>query len=300
MARSPVLDEIRRLDPVTECQRIVSLSNTYDFSFDVARSLEFALFRTYCVPSISGLLDRTGEFAARPQKRYDDTDIIVSILMEHGYESDRGKDALRAMNGMHRRFTIDNGDYLYVLSTFVFEPIRWNARFGWRAYVDQERLAMFHFWREVGTRMGIKEIPKGFEAFERYNVDYEREHFRVAESNARIGQATLDLFLSWYPKMIRPFVRPAMYAMMDEAILRAFDFPRPSKTMRRLVEGGLRARAVGLRLMPPRRRPYFHSNRRSKSYPKGYRISDLGPPRPSGNREGGLEPRGEGSDRMPI
>lgn len=300
MAKSPVLDEIQRLDPVAECQRIVSLSNTHDFSFDVARSLEFALFRTYCVPTISGLLDRTGEFAARPQKRYDDTDLIVSILMEHGYESERGKEALRAMNGMHRRFRIDNGDYLYVLSTFVFEPIRWNARFGWRAYVEQERLAMFHFWREVGKRMGIKEIPEDYAAFEKYNVSYEREHFQLAASNVRIGQATLDLFLSWYPRVLRPVVRPAMYAMMDEAILRAFDFPRPSKTMRRLVEGALRARAVGLRMMPPRRRPYFHSNRRTKSYPKGYRMGDLGPPRASAIPKSSDVPRGEESNRMPI
>jgi len=30
------------------------------------------------------------------------------------------------------RFQISNEDFLYVLSTFVFESIRWNARFGWR------------------------------------------------------------------------------------------------------------------------------------------------------------------------
>ncbi|MEX0704778.1 MAG: hypothetical protein WD069_21955 [Planctomycetales bacterium] len=81
-ARFRILDAIRRLDPERECQRIVFLSSCFDFSFDTTRSLEFALFRTYCVPSISGLLDRTGEFRARPQKRYDDTDLIVSELME--------------------------------------------------------------------------------------------------------------------------------------------------------------------------------------------------------------------------
>ena len=36
-----------------------------------------------------------------------------------------------------------------MLSTFVYEPIRWNARFGWRPLVEQERLATFHFWRAV-------------------------------------------------------------------------------------------------------------------------------------------------------
>jgi hypothetical protein len=46
------------------------------------RALEFALFRTFCVPAISALLDKTQDFGKRAQKRYDDTDIIVSEMME--------------------------------------------------------------------------------------------------------------------------------------------------------------------------------------------------------------------------
>src|SRR5689334_14235294 len=143
MGRSRVLDEIRRLDPEADCQRVVFLSSCFDFPFDTTRALEFALFRTYGSPSISRLLDRTGEFGQRAQKRYDDTDLIVSELMEHGYESDRGRRALRRMNAIHGRFTIANEDFLYVLSTFVFEPIRWNARYGWRPMIEVERLGYF-------------------------------------------------------------------------------------------------------------------------------------------------------------
>ena len=87
MARFSVLRQIQSLDPERDHQRIVFLSKSYDFAFDTTRALEFALYRTYCVPSISALLDRTGEFRLRPQKRYDDTDLIVSTLMEWGYDS---------------------------------------------------------------------------------------------------------------------------------------------------------------------------------------------------------------------
>lgn len=124
MSRFAILDAIQRLDPEKDAQRIVFLSTCYEFPFDTTRALEFALFRTYCVPSISGLLDKTGEFQRRPQKRYDDTDLIVSELMEWGYDSERGRRALRRMNQLHGRFAIANEDFLYVLSTFVFEPIR--------------------------------------------------------------------------------------------------------------------------------------------------------------------------------
>src|SRR5437016_1230418 len=187
MARYSIRNEIRTLDPVKDHQRIVYLSTCFEFPFDTTRALEFALYRTYCVPSISGLLDKTGEFLARPQKRYDDTDLIVSELMEWGYDSERGKRALRRMNQLHGRFEIANDDFLYVLSTFAFEPIRWNANYGWRLMCEQERLAMFHFWSEVGRRMNIKDIPQSYDDFEKFNVDYERANFRYTDANQRIG-----------------------------------------------------------------------------------------------------------------
>jgi hypothetical protein len=278
MARASILERIQALDPERDHQRIVFLSKCYDFAFDTVRALEFALYRTYCVPSISGLLDRTGEFLQRPQKRYDDTDIIVSELMEWGYDSDRGRAALRRMNQIHGRFAIANDDFLYVLSTFIFEPIRWNARFGWRPMCEQERLGYFHFWREVGRRMNIKGIPDRYDELERFNVEYERTRFRFAESNRRIGAATRDLFLSWYPGPLRPLVRPAIYALMDAPLIEAFGFPRPSAAMRSLVAAALKLRTRVLRLLPARRRPHRRTEARQRTYPHGYRIQDLGPP----------------------
>ena len=81
MSRYAILREIQKLDPEKDDQCIVFLSSRYELPFDTSRALEFALFRTFCVPSISALLDRTGEFHHRAQKRYDDTDLIVSELM---------------------------------------------------------------------------------------------------------------------------------------------------------------------------------------------------------------------------
>jgi len=68
MSRYVVFQAIQKLDPEKDHQRIVFLSSCYDFPFDTTRALEFALFRTFCVPSIAALLDRTGEFQKRPRK----------------------------------------------------------------------------------------------------------------------------------------------------------------------------------------------------------------------------------------
>jgi hypothetical protein len=181
MARSFVLDEIKTLDPEAEHQRIVFLSPRYDFPFDTTRSLEFALFRTFCVPSVSGILDRSGEFQHRAQRQYEDTDTIVSELMEHGYDSDRGRAVLRRMNQNHSRLAVANTDLLYVLSTFVLEPIRWNSRYGWRPICETERLALFYFWGTVGKQMNIKELPDQYEEFERFNIEYEPHGYKIED-----------------------------------------------------------------------------------------------------------------------
>lgn len=280
MTRRTVLDEICTLDPVRDHQRIVFLSTCYDFPWDTTRALEFALFRTFCVPSISALLDQTGEFARRPQKRYDDTDILVSELMEHGYASDRGKRALRRMNQLHGRFAIAQDDYLYVLSTFIYEPIRWNARFGWRLLCEQERLGMFHFWREVGRRMNIQSIPEDYAAFEEFNVVYERKHYRFTETNHRVGLATREMFVHWFPRLAAPLVRRTIYALMDEPLLTAFGFPRPPRGLPGLVNLALRCRGWLARLFPARRWPRLRTDMRRKEYPRGYRIEELGPGSP--------------------
>lgn len=268
---------IQNLNPECDHQQIVHRLVCYDFPFDTTRALEFALFRTYCVPSISGLLDRTGEFARCPQKRYDDTDIIVSELMEWGYDSERGAAALARMNRIHGHFQISNDDFRYVLSTFVFEPIRWNARFGWRQMCAEERLAFFHFWRAVGTRMGIRDIPDQYESFERFNVETERARFACVESNARVGTATRELFASWFPRWTRPLVRRVIHAMLDEPVRAAFGFPKASPALRATVTALMRVRALALRIWPKRRTPRLRTQMAHRSYPTGYQLNRIGP-----------------------
>ncbi|MFO0966405.1 MAG: oxygenase MpaB family protein [Gemmataceae bacterium] len=272
-----ILAEIRRLDPRRDHQRIVHLSTCYDFPFDTTRALEFALFRTFCVPSVSALLDSTGEFQRRAQKRYEDTDIIVSELMEWGYDSERGRRALRRMNQLHGRFAIANDDFLYVLSTFVFEPIRWNERFGWRRMIEAERLAQFVFWREVGRRMNIRAIPERYDDFEAFNRRYERERFRYSETNARVGRATVDMFVAWFPRLFAPLVRRVIYALLDDTVLDAFGFPRPAPALRRLMPVLLKTRGRLAGLLPARRRPRLRTQMRRSLYPDGYVIERIGP-----------------------
>ena len=271
------LREIAALDPERDAQRIVFIDASLEFPWDTQRSLELAFYRTYAVPSIARLLDSTGEFAERAQKRYDDTQLLISAFCEYGYDSDFGRRAIRRMNQIHGRFAIANHDFLYVLSTMVFEPIRWNARFGWRPLVETERLATFFFWREVGRRMGIRELPETYDGFERFNVEFEREHFAHTDAGHRVAVATREMFLGWFPGLPRSLGRPFVHALLDEPLLAALGLPRPSPRLRRLVEESVRMRSRAVRALPPRRRPRLRTHERHRSYADGYELERLGP-----------------------
>lgn len=272
------LREIEGLDPERDCQRIMHLSFGYEFGWDSTRALELALYRTYCVPSISGLLDRTGEFYRGAQRRYDDTAILVAEICEWGYEQGRGREALERINWFHRHFKIANDDYLYVLSAFIYVPIRWIDRYGWRPTCPNEKLGYFHFWREVGVRMGIRDIPSSYEAFEGWARAYEQKNFRYSEANHRIGAATRDLFVSWYPRPLAPAVRQAVYSLLDDEMLAAFSFPRPLPGARTVVRGILRLRGRIVRWLPARREPDFFTDRPNRTHPERYELESLGPP----------------------
>jgi hypothetical protein len=279
LSRWSIRDAIERLDPERDHQRIIHLSFGYDFSWDSMRALEFALYRTYCVPRISALLDRTGEFQNDTQRRYDDTSLLLAEICKWGYEHERGRQALERMNWAHAHYKIANDDFLYVLSTFIYEPVHWIDAFGWRKTCRNERLGYYCFWREVGKRMGIVDIPASYEAFDVWRSDYERQCFRFAESNRRVGTWTRDLFASWFPRAVRPVVHQGIYAMLDDAVIVAFGFPKPLPLIRPLLRGLLKLRGVVVRWLPPRREPHFFTDDRNRTHPHGYTISELGPRR---------------------
>ena len=102
-------------DPRRDCQTIARRLATITSPWDTTRALELALFRTFAAARIGGLLHGSGEFESRPQKRYDDTDLLVSEIIEHGCDSPRGSRAIARINALHGRFRIANDDYLYVL-----------------------------------------------------------------------------------------------------------------------------------------------------------------------------------------
>jgi hypothetical protein len=267
------------LDPEEDVEQIYRILTAHEFPWDFNQSLGLALFRTYAVPSIGRLLYETGEFTERTQKRYDDTGLLLDAVGEHGLDSDVGRSAIRRINRMHAMYDISGDDLRYVLSTFVTVPIRWLDRFGWRRLTEAEKVASAHYYRRLGRLMGIRDIPATHQAFAAAMDNYEREHFAYDAGGRAVADATLDLMATFPPNQYAPtaLVRRFSYALMDEALLDAFRYPRPSATERTVAAAALRGRGAVVRRMPPRVQPVsVRDLPQIRSYPNGFTVEELG------------------------
>lgn len=276
-SRWTIQKHLATLDSAVDYEEIDFLLTYYEFPFDIKRALEMALVRVFAVPLSSETLVKSRQFEDFPQKRYDDTRLILAEIVESGLESERGRAAVRLMNQIHNRFNITNEEFLYVLTTFVFEPIRWNKRFGWRPLTSAEKEASFYYWLRLGAMMGLKNIPPTLEALEEFNLEYEAKYFAYSEANRRLGEATLNLYVNWFPAFMRPLVHATMLTFFDDAMLTAFGFAAPPKWLQKTVQLGMKARALFLRVVPFHWRGRLVTAEHHRTYPQGYQLNDLGP-----------------------
>jgi hypothetical protein len=272
-----VAKELATLDPQRDHVRMVHLLTGYEFPWDMVRALEVALMRTFASPRISALLARTGEFHLRGQKRYDDTAVIVAEFMQKGYDSPDGQRAIAQMNHIHGHFEIVNEDYLYVLSTFVLDPIRWVDKYGWRRLTQGEREALFEFFRQVGLRMHLRDLPATLAELEQYARDYQAQYFRYSAANAHVADATVQIMAGWYPKVFAPLVRAAVPALIDADMRRAFGYADPAPWLQALLNGILGLRARLIRVFNFDLSPRTLANSLIRTYRHGYVIEELGP-----------------------
>ena len=269
--------EIDRLDPVHDRLRVTQILAMHEFPWDLQQALSFALFRTYAIPSIGRLLFDTGEFTTDTQRRHDDTVLILEGIIEHGPDSDVGRQSVRRMNQMHGSYDISNDDMRYVLATFVVMPVRWVDEYGYRKLRGHEVTATVEYYRRVGALMGIKDLPDDFAGFSRLLDTYEAEHFTPDRKTRAVADATLELLTSFYPKALAPAVDAFARSLMDDHLLAAFGYRKPSAPVRWASRSALRLRGRLIARLPARRRPtYARDLARVTSYPNGHIVARLG------------------------
>jgi hypothetical protein len=185
---------IAALDPVKDFLRIYQLTALYDFADDMRYGLNLAFYRPFAVPRIAGLLAHTGETTRQPAKRSYDTALVIYELISAGFDDDRGREMVRLLNRVHGRWNIANEDFLYVLSTFIVVPTRWIEHHGWRPMLHAERVATLTFYRELGRRMNIHNLPDTYEEAAALLDGYETTHLAPSSAGNILMGSTLVLF----------------------------------------------------------------------------------------------------------
>jgi len=290
----------RELQKVEDPFELACLLSYVEFPAIMHASLEFGLFKTYAIPSVSKILKSTQCFTKSLEsclRRYDDTNLLLTEIFDKGnLNHPRAILALRRLNHLHSHYAIRNEDYLYTLSVFICEPIDWVNKYGWRRLTEREERALFVLFYELGSRMGIEKIPDSLEKIFRFKEDFEKSQFRFADSNASIGNATYALFLKDIPTFLHPYVKNASYCLMPPLLRVAMEYPEPHPATNACVKLLLSIRALFVKwLLPPRPR-WFHTKRPPSkkdddgkyhpryglygdAYPDGYEIERLGPPK---------------------
>lgn len=272
------LRRIERLDPAKDFDEIFGLVTQYEFPWEYVQGTSIAFMRAYGVPSISRLLDKTGQFEHHGQKRYDDTILIGYEATVETLESPRGRAAIRQLNRIHGKYDIPNDEFRYVLATTIVGPTQFIDAYGWRPLHPHEIEAMCRVTTRFGELMGIKHLPADYEGYERLLDEYEAERFELAPENKRVAEASMRIVENWYPSFVRPLVRRVNVAMLDEPLRQVLGLPRQPRLLSNMLDRLLLVRAQILRLfVPPRAesKPYVHDP--SGTYPFGYSLSALGP-----------------------
>src|SRR5204862_6556723 len=112
---------------------------------------------------------------------------------------------------------------------------------------ENERQALFYFFKEVGERMNIKNIPCSLTEFEKFIYEYENKNFIYEDTNQAVGNATINIVKGWMPFFAKPFVLPVMKCLLDEKMLKALGYSLPAGFLKASVKAAMRLRVLSLR-----------------------------------------------------
>lgn len=231
--------------------------------FTLTVSLSFALFKTYAVPTISKVLCKGKELSCPmlAGRRAEDTAVVIGEFVGEGLDSERGSTAMARMNWLHSRYgnLITRGDKLLTLCQFIFEPVEFCKAFEWRELSPLEQEARYVFWREVGARMGITDIPGTRADLKAWLEEYTAKNVVYHPNNEQVGDATFFVFLRPFPAFMHPLGKLAGSALLDDRTREAFGYPKTPGWLAAITLNGIKLKGLvnGYLSMPRDEKPGY-------------------------------------------
>ncbi|KAG0044105.1 hypothetical protein BGZ83_010657 [Gryganskiella cystojenkinii] len=257
--------QLQTLDPKNpnDTDLIVKHVIGYDYPFEMFLGLNLGFYRTFCSPTIAGVYRNTGVIANTADKRVCDTDLLIYIWMDYGLDSELGKasyEHLSKIHGLHASKT-RNADFIFVLCCLVADGIQFSDDFGWKKMDPKEKEAFWEFFRRVGERMELKDIPDSLEechAFVDKYIEDDRST-RASKAGVALTKVITDLVCEWYylapPFLCRMAVSVLLYKL-GPTFHAKLGLKKPSAFSFGVINTALWARKQLLHFVPPRSYPY--------------------------------------------
>ncbi|KAL4925843.1 uncharacterized protein BDV17DRAFT_167312 [Aspergillus undulatus] len=246
----------------------------YEFPFFFTKALQFALFRTYGIPTISKVLTKTSQFsgANTSLKRYTDTSALVQEFVGQPPSAARGQAAIVRTRYLHSGYRdsgkILDSDMLYTLGLFAVQPVRFIKKYEWRELSDVEKCAIGTFWKSVGDGLEVPydALPSGKTGFRdglhwleevmAWSDAYEEECMLPDAKNREVADQTTAVLVYLIPKPLQFIGLNFVSFMMDDRLRKAMLYTSPHPLFTKLFSTLLSTRRFIMRYLSLPR-PHF-------------------------------------------
>ncbi|KAI2711329.1 hypothetical protein CBS147354_8342 [Penicillium roqueforti] len=195
-----------------------------EFPFIVLKSLQFALFRTYGIPTISTLLLKTSQLSDSTIsfKRYADTGTLIGEFMTFDPRSERARTAIARTKFLHKGYRasgkIMEADMLYTLSLFALEPIQFKS-LGDALEINYDALPS----GKTGFQDGIHWLGE----IGAWSQQYEIQHMKPHPRNKELAEKTIDVLVYNLPNFLKPLARYFVSYLMGDRLRTAMMMEEP-------------------------------------------------------------------------
>ena len=116
-------------------------------------------------------------------------------------------------------------------------PVRLINEYEFRTLTEHEIECACHAITLMGRAMGITDLPISYAEYEKIVDDeYAGDKMRVDPRGKAIANSVLAMFLRPAPAFIHPFARRIVYALLDDPVRRALDYPKQPRMLRHFAK----------------------------------------------------------------
>lgn len=117
----------------------------------------------------------------------------------------------------------------------------------WRPMTELEKVAIYTYWKEIGSRMGIENLPPTLEDLEIWTEEYTSRTMYYSDNNRACAEATLGLFVRDLPAFMQNIAKNALISLLEDRVRIALGYEKQSAPITFLTSAVFKIRGFLIR-----------------------------------------------------